>query len=157
MHCMFCNSQDSKVIDSRPVDEGNSIRRRRECLGCGRRFTTYEKIEQIPMMVVKRDGSRELFDAEKVRRGIVRSCEKLPVSVDQIETITAHVEQQVYSSTEAEIATSAIGDMVMDELRRINDVAYVRFAAVYRQFTDISSFMDELQKLVDEHKTKPQA
>lgn len=150
MRCLYCSSPDSKVIDSRPAEESNSIRRRRECLGCGRRFTTYEKIEQLPMMVIKRDGRRELFDAEKVKAGILRSCEKLPVSMQQIEDMAARVEQKVYSSPDQEIPTSAIGDLVTEELRKVNEVAYVRFAAVYRQFTDISTFMSELQKLLSE-------
>ena len=150
MRCLYCSSPDSKVIDSRPAEESNSISRRRECLGCGRRFTTYEKIEQLPMMVIKRDGRRELFDAEKVKAGILRSCEKLPVSMQQIEDMAARVEQKVYSSPDQEIPTSAIGDLVTEELRKVNEVAYVRFAAVYRQFTDISTFMSELQKLLSE-------
>lgn len=152
MRCLYCNCSDSKVIDSRPVEEGNSIRRRRECIACGRRFTTYEKIELLPVMVVKRDGRREPFDAEKVKAGIVRACEKLPVSVQQIENMAARVEQQAYSSPESEISSAQIGDLVMQELKAVNDVAYVRFAAVYRQFSDISSFMDELQRLVTEHR-----
>ena len=153
MRCQYCNCMESKVIDSRPTEEGNSIRRRRECLNCGRRFTTYEKIEQLPLMVVKRDGRREPFDAEKVRMGILHACEKLPVSAQQIEELSGRVEQLAFRSADGEISSQKIGDMVMAELKRLNDVAYVRFAAVYRKFTDLGTFMDELQKLVNENKS----
>ena len=152
MRCQYCNCTDSKVIDSRPTEEGNSIRRRRECVGCGRRFTTYEKIEQLPLMVVKRDGRREPFDATKIKGGILHACEKLPVSMQQIDAMTARIEQSAYAAMEGEIPSQRIGDMVMAELKAINDVAYVRFAAVYRKFTDLGTFMDELQKLVNESK-----
>ncbi|MGN1020887.1 MAG: transcriptional regulator NrdR [Aristaeellaceae bacterium] len=152
MRCQYCNCTESKVIDSRPTEEGNSIRRRRECVGCGRRFTTYEKIEQLPLMVVKRDGRREPFDATKIKGGIIHACEKLPVSLQQIDAMTARVEQSAYAAMEGEIPSQRIGDMVMAELKSINDVAYVRFAAVYRKFTDLGTFMDELQKLVNESK-----
>lgn len=152
MRCQYCNCTESKVIDSRPAEEGNSIRRRRECIGCGRRFTTYEKIELAPLMVVKRDGRREAFDVQKVKSGILHACEKLPVSMQQIDEMTARIEQAAYNSMEGEIPSQRIGDMVMDELKRLNDVAYVRFAAVYRKFTDLSTFMQELQKLVNESK-----
>ena len=152
MRCQYCNCTESKVIDSRPTEEGNSIRRRRECVGCGRRFTTYEKIEQLPLMVVKRDGRREPFDATKVKGGILHACEKLPVSMQQIDAMTARIEQSAYAAMEGEIPSQRIGDMVMAELKAINDVAYVRFAAVYRKFTDLGTFMDELQKLVNESK-----
>ena len=152
MRCQYCNCTESKVIDSRPAEEGNSIRRRRECVGCGRRFTTYEKIEQLPLMVVKRDGRREPFDATKIKGGILHACEKLPVSMQQIDAMTARIEQSAYAAMEGEIPSQRIGDMVMAELKAINDVAYVRFAAVYRKFTDLSTFMQELQKLVNESK-----
>ena len=152
MRCQYCNCTESKVIDSRPTEEGNSIRRRRECVGCGRRFTTYEKIEQLPLMVVKRDGRREPFDATKIKGGILHACEKLPVSMQQIDAMTARIEQSAYAAMEGEIPSQRIGDMVMTELKAINDVAYVRFAAVYRKFTDLGTFMDELQKLVNESK-----
>lgn len=155
MRCQYCNCTESKVIDSRPTEEGNSIRRRRECCGCGKRFTTYEKIEQTPLMVVKRDGRREAFDIQKVRSGILHACEKLPVSVKQMEDVTLHIEQAAYSASDGEISSQKIGDMVMTELRRLNDVAYVRFAAVYRKFTDLETFMSELQKLVSESNTLP--
>ena len=152
MRCQYCNCTESKVIDSRPTEEGNSIRRRRECVGCGRRLTTYEKIEQLPLMVVKRDGRREPFDATKIKGGILHACEKLPVSMQQIDEMTARIEQSAYAAMEGEIPSQRIGDMVMGELKAINDVAYVRFAAVYRKFTDLGTFMDELQKLVNESK-----
>ena len=150
MKCQFCSCQDSKVIDSRPTDDGNSIRRRRECIGCGKRFTTYEKVELSPLFVVKRDGRREGFDGQKIKAGILHACDKLPVSMQQIDEIVTRVEQKAYATMEGEIASEKIGDMVMEELKKLNDVAYVRFAAVYRKFTDVGAFMDELQKLVDE-------
>ena len=154
MRCQYCNCTESKVIDSRPTEEGSSIRRRRECMNCGRRFTTYEKIELLPLMVVKRDGRREAFDGQKIKAGILHACEKLPVSMQQIEAMTARIEQAAYAAMEGEISTTRIGDMVMQELKSVNDVAYVRFAAVYRLFTDIGDFMQELQKLVEENKQK---
>lgn len=150
MRCLYCSCMESKVIDSRPSEEGNSIRRRRECVNCGRRFTTYEKIELIPLMVVKRDGRREVFDLEKIRAGIVIACEKLPVTLPQIEETVQRIEKRAYSMGDGEISSQTIGDMVMDELHGINEVAYVRFAAVYRKFTDLDSFMSEVQRLVKE-------
>ena len=150
MKCQYCSCVDSKVIDSRPTDDGNSIRRRRECINCGRRFTTYEKVELSPLFVVKRDGRREGFDAQKIKAGILHACDKLPVSMQQIDEIVTRVEQKAYSSMDGEIQSEKIGDMVMSELKELNDVAYVRFAAVYRKFTDVGTFMNELKKLVDE-------
>jgi len=150
MKCQYCNYIESKVVDSRPTDDGNSIRRRRECLSCGKRFTTYEKVELTPLFVVKRDGRREAFDSQKIKAGILHACDKLPVSMQQIDDIVGRIEQQANSSMEGEITSERIGDMVMAELKNLNDVAYVRFAAVYRKFTDVATFMDELQKLVDE-------
>ena len=152
MKCQYCSCLDSKVIDSRPTDDGNSIRRRRECINCGRRFTTYEKVELNPLFVVKKDGRREMFDAQKIKTGIIHACDKLPVSMQDIDDIVSRVEQKCYASMEGEITTEQIGDIVMMELKELNDVAYVRFAAVYRKFTDLGTFMQELQKLVDEHK-----
>lgn len=152
MKCQYCNCLDSKVIDSRPTDDGNSIRRRRECINCGRRFTTYEKVELSPLYVVKKDGRRESFDSQKIKAGILHACDKLPVSMQQIDDIVSRVEQKCYATMDGEINTEVIGDMVMAELKELNDVAYVRFAAVYRKFTDLGTFMGELQKLVDEHK-----
>ena len=151
MKCQYCNCTESKVIDSRPTEEGSSIRRRRECMNCGRRFTTYEKIELVPLMVVKRDGRREPFDPQKIKTGLLKSCEKLPVSMQQIDGICERIEQSAYGSMEGEIASQRIGDMVMTELKALNHVAYVRFAAVYRKFTDLGTFMTELQKLVKEN------
>ena len=150
MKCQFCGCMDSKVIDSRPTDDGNSIRRRRGCINCGRRFTTYEKVELSPLFVVKKDGRREAFDTQKIKAGILHACDKLPVSMPQIDEIVSRVEKNAYATMDGEIASEKIGDMVMDELKKLNDVAYVRFAAVYRKFTDVGTFMDELQKLVDE-------
>ena len=150
MKCQYCSCLDSKVIDSRPTDDGNSIRRRRECTNCGRRFTTYEKVELSPLFVVKRDGRRESFDSQKVKAGILHACDKLPVSMQQIDEIVTRVEQKAYATMDGEIQSEKIGDMVMAELKNLNDVAYVRFAAVYRKFTDVGTFMNELKKLVDE-------
>ena len=150
MKCQYCSCVDSKVIDSRPTDDGNSIRRRRECINCGRRFTTYEKVELSPLFVVKRDGRRDGFDGQKIKAGILHACDKLPVSMQQIDEIVTRVEQKAYSSMDGEIQSEKIGDMVMSELKELNDVAYVRFAAVYRKFTDVGTFMNELKKLVDE-------
>lgn len=152
MKCQYCNCLDSKVIDSRPTDDGNSIRRRRECMKCGRRFTTYEKIELNPLYVIKRDGRREAFDSQKIKAGILHACNGLPVSMQQIDDIVGRVERKAYTTLDGEIATEAIGDLVMAELKDLNEVAYVRFAAVYRKFTDLATFMQELQKLVDENK-----
>ena len=157
MKCQYCSCMDSKVIDSRPTEEGSSIRRRRECMNCGRRFTTYEKIELLPLMVVKRDGRREAFDGQKIKAGILHACEKLPVSMQQLDAMTARIEQAAYAAMEGEISTTRIGDMVMQELKSVNDVAYVRFAAVYRLFTDIGDFMQELQRLLDENERKSKA
>ena len=150
MKCQYCSCLDSKVIDSRPTDDGNSIRRRRECTNCGRRFTTYEKVELSPLFVVKRDGRRESFDSQKIKAGILHACDKLPVSMQQIDELVTRVEQKAYASMDGEIQSEKIGDMVMSELKELNDVAYVRFAAVYRKFTDVGTFMNELKKLVDE-------
>ena len=156
MRCQYCNCTESKVIDSRPTEESSSIRRRRECMNCGRRFTTYEKIELLPLMVVKRDGRREAFDIQKIKAGIMRACEKLPISMQQIDAMTSRIEQAAYASMETELTSYRLGEMVMQELKAVNDVAYVRFAAVYRLFTDIGDFMQELQKLVED-KENPEA
>ena len=150
MRCQYCNCTESKVIDSRPTEESSSIRRRRECMNCGRRFTTYEKIEMLPLMIVKRDGRREAFDVQKIKAGIMRACEKLPISMQQIDAMTSRVEQAAYASMDTELSSQRLGEMVMQELKTVNDVAYVRFAAVYRLFTDIGDFMKELQKLLEE-------
>ncbi|MBQ4435771.1 MAG: transcriptional repressor NrdR [Clostridia bacterium] len=150
MKCPSCGSFDSKVTDSRPVEDGGSIRRRRECLQCGRRFTTYETLEQKNLLVVKKDQSRELFSHEKLRNGIIAACHKRPVSAAQIEGVVARVEQQAYNSLQEEISTRCIGELVMDELKHLDDVAYIRFASVYRQFTDLPTFLTEMHKLLEE-------
>ena len=150
MRCPFCAHPESKVIDSRPADEGASIRRRRECLACHKRFTTYETMESLPLMVVKKDGSRQSFDRRKVLGGMIRACEKRPVPLAELERIAGEIEQDLQNSMEREISTEAIGEKVMDRLRDVDQVAYVRFASVYRQFKDINSFMSELNKLLSE-------
>ncbi|MCI9332833.1 MAG: transcriptional repressor NrdR [Oscillibacter sp.] len=150
MKCPYCGFNESKVIDSRPADENNSIRRRRECLSCGRRFTTYETVESLPMVVVKKDGSRQSFDRGKVLGGMIRACEKRPVPLARLEKVAAEIELELQNSMEREISTEAIGERVMENLRSIDQVAYVRFASVYRQFKDIDSFMEELTKLLAE-------
>lgn len=150
MKCPFCGFEESKVIDSRPADEGERIRRRRECLKCGKRFTTHEVIETVPIVVVKRDKSREVFDRSKLTAGILRACEKRPVSVEQIEKMVDVIETQLQSSLDREVTSMSIGELTMDQLKNVDEVAYVRFASVYRQFKDINTFMDELNKLLRE-------
>lgn len=150
MKCPFCGFEESKVIDSRPTDEGERIRRRRECAQCTKRFTTYEIIENVPIIVVKKDKSREVFDRDKLCRGILRSCEKRPVSIDTIDALVDSIEASLQNSLDREVTSVHIGEMVMDKLKAIDEVAYVRFASVYRQFKDINTFMDELAKLLSE-------
>jgi transcriptional repressor NrdR len=150
MKCRYCLSTESKVVDSRPTDDGTSIRRRRECINCGKRFTTYEKIEEIPIMVVKKDGSREPFDSSKILSGVRKACEKRPVSSADQELLVDSVVREVFNSLEQEVPSNAIGEMVIRRLKDLDDVAYVRFASVYRQFKDISTFMEELKLLLDE-------
>ena len=150
MKCPFCTNVESKVIDSRPADEGASIRRRRECLSCRKRFTTYETMESLPLIVIKKDGSRQSFDRSKVLRGMIRACEKRPVSLAALEKIADEIELELQNSMEREISTDSIGEKVMDRLRGVDQVAYVRFASVYRQFKDIDTFMAELNKLLAE-------
>lgn len=149
MKCPFCADQEDKVIDSRPTDDGTTIRRRRECLKCHRRFTTYEKVESLPILVVKKDGSRQPYEREKLQKGILRACEKRNVSMDQLERLVDSIEAQIYNSLEREITTEFIGELVMDKLRDLDEVAYVRFASVYRHFKDINTFMAELSKLLE--------
>lgn len=149
MKCPFCGFAESKVIDSRPTDEGSRIRRRRECLECARRFTTYEIVESMPIVVVKKDNSRELFDRQKLFSGMLRACQKRPVSLDVLERAVDEIEAQLQNSLDREIPASRIGEYAMEKLRAIDEVAYVRFASVYRQFKDISSFHDEISKLMD--------
>ena len=150
MKCPYCGYEESKVIDSRPADEGERIRRRRECLKCGKRFTTHEVIETVPIVVVKRDKSREVFDRAKLTGGILRACEKRPVSVQQIEKMVDSIEAQLQSSLDREVTSLHIGELTMDQLKNVDEVAYVRFASVYRQFKDINTFMEELNKLLSE-------
>ena len=148
MKCPFCGYTESKVIDSRPAEEGVTIRRRRECLACGKRFTTYEIIERLPLVVVKRDGSRQSFDKVKLINGMVRACEKRPVPLQTLEQIADEIEQELQSNLEREVSTVDVGEMVMKRLKDIDEVAYVRFASVYRSFKDINTFMEELSKLL---------
>lgn len=150
MKCPFCACSESKVIDSRPTDEGERIRRRRECIACGKRFTTYEIIETVPIIVVKKDKSREAFDRVKLFNGMLRACEKRPVSIAQIETEVSEIEQELQNSLDREVTSVRIGEMAMEKLKGLDEVAYVRFASVYRQFKDINTFMEELAKLLGE-------
>lgn len=150
MKCPFCGFLESKVIDSRPAEEGSTIRRRRECLACQKRFTTYEIIEHLPLVVVKRDGSRQTFDRVKLINGMVRACEKRPVSLARLEKIADEIEQELQSALEREISTVDIGEMVMRRIKEVDEVAYVRFASVYRSFKDINTFMEELTKLLSD-------
>ena len=148
MKCPYCSYLESKVVDSRPADEGASIRRRRECLACHKRFTTYETMESLPLMVVKKDGSRQSFDRRKVLGGMIRACEKRPVSLAELEKIADEIEQELQNGMDREISTAQIGELVMTRLKKVDEVAYVRFASVYRQFKDIDTFMSELTKLL---------
>ena len=150
MKCPFCGFHDSKVIDSRPADDGATIRRRRECLDCQKRFTTYEIIERMPLAVIKRDGSRQSFDKIKLINGMLRACEKRPVSIEQIDRIVSEIEAELQNSLDREVTSIHIGELAMDKLKALDEVAYVRFASVYRQFKDINTFMDELAKLLGE-------
>ena len=151
MKCPYCAYAESKVVDSRPADEGASIRRRRECLSCHKRFTTYETVESLPLMVVKKDGSRQSFDRGKVMSGLIRACEKRPVSYQTLEGLVAEIEQVLQNQIDREISSSQIGELVLERLKTMDEVAYVRFASVYREFKDINSFMAELDQLM-EHK-----
>lgn len=149
MKCPFCGFEESKVIDSRPTDEGQRIRRRRECLQCGKRFTTYEIIESLPIIVIKKDKSRESFDRDKLMNGLLRACEKRPVSIDTLDKMIDEIETVLQNSLDREVSSEKIGQLVMDKLKKIDEVAYVRFASVYRQFKDINTFMKELNKLLE--------
>ena len=148
MKCPFCGFEESKVIDSRPTDEGQRIRRRRECLKCGKRFTTYEIIESLPIIVIKKDKSRETFNRDKLRTGLLRACEKRPVSIDTLDSMIDDIETNLQNSLDREVSSEKIGELVMEKLKKIDEVAYVRFASVYRQFKDINTFMKELNKLL---------
>ena len=150
MRCPFCANVESKVIDSRPADEGASIRRRRECLSCRKRFTTYETVESLPLVVVKKDGSRQSFDRNKLLNGLIRACEKRPVPYTDLENMVDEIEQVLQNEMEREISSSEIGELVMERLKKVDEVSYVRFASVYRQFKDINTFMRELSKLLEE-------
>lgn len=150
MNCPFCNFPETKVVDSRPTDEGQAIRRRRECLRCLKRFTTYEKVEKVPLIVVKKGGNRQLYDRNKILNGILKACEKRPVSLNKIEETVDEIEKDLYNLMEKEVTSERIGQMVMDKLKEIDEVSYVRFASVYRQFKDINTFMEELNKLLNE-------
>ncbi|ODM25696.1 transcriptional regulator NrdR [Clostridium sp. Bc-iso-3] len=150
MKCPYCGFIEDKVIDSRPTDEGSAIRRRRECSKCSKRFTTYEKVESLPIMVIKKDKSRQTFNREKLLNGVLRACEKRPVSIGQLEKLVEDIESQICNSLQREVTSKHIGEMVMAKLKNLDEVAYVRFASVYRQFKDINTFMDELRKLLNE-------
>ena len=157
MKCIYCGCTESRVVDSRPTEDG-TIRRRRECEGCKRRFTTYEKVEMLPVYVVKKDQRREQFDAAKVRSGILKACEKRPVSLEAIEALVGQIETKVCQQPDQEVTTEEIGRLVMEGLRELDEVAYIRFASVYRQFKDVQSFMEELQQMLDKrHGTKEEA
>ena len=149
MKCPFCGEENTKVIDSRPAEENNSIRRRRQCEVCGKRFTTYEKVETIPLIVIKKDDNREPYDRSKIERWIVRSCHKRPVSYDQIVSTVEEIEAEIFNKEEKEISSNEIGEIVMDKIKELDQVAYVRFASVYREFKDVNTFMDELKKFLN--------
>lgn len=151
MKCIFCGYEDSKVVDSRSADGGRTIRRRRECISCGKRFTTYETIEDVPVLVIKSNGLRQVFDAQKVKNGIIKACEKRPVSMTEIDEMVSAVIKNLDNNMEQEISSKAIGELVMEELKKHDEVAYVRYASVYRSFKDISSFMEEIQKLMNKN------
>ena len=148
MKCPFCNQDDTRVVDSRPVDDNSSIRRRRMCDACGKRFTTYEKVETIPLIVIKKDQNREQYDRRKIENGVIRACYKRPISAQQITAVVDQIETQVFSREEREVSSEVIGEIVMDQLKELDPVAYVRFASVYREFKDVNTFMDERKKLL---------
>ncbi len=154
MKCPFCGNLDSKVVDSRPTDEGFIIRRRRECTKCNRRFTTYEKLDRLPLMVVKKDGRREHFNREKILGGIIKAMEKRPIAMEEINNLVDEIEKKLYSMPEKEITSKTIGEIIMAELEELDEVAYVRFASVYRQFKDINTFMEELSRLLEKEKER---
>ena len=149
MKCPYCSKTDTRVIDSRPADDGNSIRRRRCCDECGKRFTTYEKVETIPLNVIKKDNTREQYDRAKIESGILRACYKLPISTDEIGKVMDAIETEIFSREDKEIPTSVIGEIVMDNLKNLHEVAYVRFASIYREFKDVNTFMAEIKKILE--------
>lgn len=153
MKCPYCGSDDTRVIDSRPADDNNSIRRRRLCDGCGKRFTTYEKVETIPLIVIKKDNNREQFGRSKIETGILRACHKRPISINEINKLVDDIETEIFNREEKEISSSVIGEIVMDRLKDLEEVAYVRFASVYREFKDVNTFMNELKKMLDKDNT----
>lgn len=150
MKCVYCGYLESKVIDSRPTDEGSSIRRRRECLSCKKRFTTYEKIDSLPLLVVKKNGERVPFNSDKIKIGILKACEKRPVPLQEIDELVSGIEKTIFNSLKQEITSKEIGELVMADLKKVDDVAYVRFASVYKEFKDVDTFMKELQTLLEE-------
>ena len=149
MKCPFCSSENTRVIDSRPADDNNSIRRRRMCDECGKRFTTYEKVETIPLIVIKKDNNREQYDRAKIEAGVLRACHKRPISANDINKLIDEVETEIFSREEKEIPSDETGEIVMDKIKDLDDVAYVRFASVYREFKDVNTFMSELKKMLD--------
>lgn len=148
MKCPFCGDENTRVIDSRPADDNSAIRRRRQCDVCGKRFTTYEKVDTIPLMIIKKDRTREAYDRSKIEKGLVRSCHKRPVTMDQIVACVDAIESEIFNLGQREVESSAVGAIVMDKIRTLDEVAYVRFASVYREFKDVNTFMDELKKLL---------
>lgn len=150
MKCPYCSNPDTRVVDSRPAEDGASIRRRRSCDACGKRFTTYEKVETIPLIIIKKDNTREQYNRRKIENGIIRACYKRPVPAEEIERMADRIETMVFSLEEKEIPSSVVGEMVMDGLKGLDEVAYVRFASVYREFKDVNTFMDELKKILDQ-------
>ncbi len=148
MKCPFCGNLDSRVVDSRPTDEGSAIRRRRECIDCAKRFTTYEKIETLPLFVIKKDGRRESFDRNKIMAGLLKACEKRPIAIKDLDKLVHDIEKSMYNTLDQEITSERIGQMVMEKLKDLDEVAYVRFASVYRQFKDVNNFIDELEKII---------
>lgn len=148
MKCPYCSNPDTRVVDSRPAEDGTSIRRRRSCDACGKRFTTYEKVETIPLIIIKKDNTREQYNRRKIENGVLRACYKRPVPAEEIEQMTDRIETNIFSLEEKEVPSNVIGEMVMDELKKTDEVAYVRFASVYREFKDVNTFMDELKKIL---------
>lgn len=148
MNCPFCNNPDTKVLDTRSTDDGKSIRRRRECVSCSKRFTTYEKIEDIPLIIVKKDGRRDIFDPNKILNGLIKACEKRPVAIEQLEKLVAEIEKELKGDLEKEITSTRVGELIMDKLKALDEVAYVRFASVYREFKDVSTFVKEIEQLL---------
>ncbi len=150
MKCPYCECDESKVVDSRPIEEGQAIRRRRECVKCNKRFTTYENIEEVPLIIIKKDGTRQVYNRHKLLNGLIRACEKRPISIEQMEEMIDDIEKTLYNSMEKEITSDRIGELMLERLKDVDEVAYVRFASVYRQFQDLNTFMDELEKLIKE-------